>query len=172
MAVAALLTLPPTAPDPGSPPPAAGETVVYAWPVRGPVLRAFEPPGTAYGPGHRGIDIGAPIGTPVRAAAEGVVAFAGSVAGARYLSIDHADGIRTTYSWLSALLVERGDRVRRGAVVARTGWGHPATAAPHLHLGARVGDVYLDPLALLGDPSAAGIVHLAPLDAVESGPPP
>lgn len=167
--VAASLAMPAMPPPPAPPAP---EPVTYTWPIRGPLLRRFEPPGHAYGPGHRGIDIAAPVGSPVMAAASGVVAFAGTIAGARYLSIDHPDGVRTTYSWLSVLMVERGDRVRGGAVVARTGTGHPETPEPHLHLGARQGGAYVDPLALLGDPSAAGVVHLAPLGSVAGRPPP
>lgn len=142
-------------------PPAPGS---YAWPVLGPVLRPFEPPATPFGAGHRGIDIGAPVGTPVRAAQAGVVAFAGAVAGSLFVSIDHPDGVRTTYSWVSAVLVVPGQAVARGQVVARTGQGHPGSTAPHLHFGARVGDVYLDPMLLLGPRSLVGLVHLAPLE--------
>ncbi|HYU56545.1 MAG TPA: M23 family peptidase, partial [Actinomycetota bacterium] len=65
----------------------------YAWPVRGPVIRPFEAPASPYGPGHRGIDIAATPDTVVGAAEGGVVAFAGVVAGARYVSIDHPDGV-------------------------------------------------------------------------------
>ncbi|HXF57834.1 MAG TPA: M23 family metallopeptidase, partial [Actinomycetota bacterium] len=136
----------------------------YAWPVLGPVLRPFEPPSTPFGAGHRGIDIGAPVGTPVRAAQAGVVAFAGAVAGSLFVSIDHADGVRTTYSWVSAVLVVPGQAVARGQVVARTGQGHPGSAPPHLHFGARLGDLYLDPMLLLGPRSVVGLVHLAPLE--------
>jgi murein DD-endopeptidase MepM/ murein hydrolase activator NlpD len=136
----------------------------YGWPVLGPVLRPFEPPATPFGPGHRGIDIGAPFGTATRAAQDGVVAFAGQVAGSLFVSIDHPDGVRTTYSWLSAVLVVAGQPVRRGQVIARTGQGHPGSSAPHLHFGARAGDVYLDPMLLLGPRSVVGLVRLAPLE--------
>jgi outer membrane protein assembly factor BamB len=128
-----------TGPRPGS----------YSWPVRGDVLRAFHPPASPYGAGHRGIDIGAPFGTTITAPEDGVVAFAGWVAGAQYVSIDHPDGVRTTYSWLSATLVARGDSVARGEPIAKTGHGHPEEELPHLHLGARIGDVYIDPMILL-----------------------
>jgi murein DD-endopeptidase MepM/ murein hydrolase activator NlpD len=142
---------------------AASEPPPYAWPVSGPVLRGFEPPPSRFQAGHRGIDIGAPLGSPVRAAADGTVAFAGWVAGSRFVSIDHPDGIRTTYSWLSSIDVARGATVVRGQVIATTGHGHPEVDRPHLHFGARVGDEYLDPLVLLG--AAAARIHLAPLDA-------
>jgi murein DD-endopeptidase MepM/ murein hydrolase activator NlpD len=67
----------------------------YSWPVRGQVVRPYDPPDSPFGSGHRGIDIGVPLGTPVRASQTGTVAFAGPVAGALYVSIDHPDGIRT-----------------------------------------------------------------------------
>lgn len=136
----------------------------YAWPVEGPVLRPFEPPSSTYGPGHRGIDIGAAIGAQVRAAAGGVVAFAGPVAGSLFVSIDHPDGVRTTYSWLSEALVARGDAVARGAPIARSGAGHPGSDAPHLHFAARLGQTYIDPMLLLERGSLVGLVRLAPVE--------
>ncbi|MGH2681867.1 MAG: murein hydrolase activator EnvC family protein [Actinomycetota bacterium] len=136
----------------------------YVWPVRGPVISPFEPPSRLYGPGHRGIDIAAPVGSPLRAAGPGVVAFAGWVAGSLFISIDHPDGVRTTYSWLSAVSVSRGDRVGAGQPIGATGSGHPTRVPPHLHFGARVGDVYIDPLLLLGGGSLVGMIHLAPLE--------
>ncbi len=148
--------------------PAAG---TYIWPVRGPVLRGFEPPETPFGAGHRGIDIGAPLGTPIRAAGSGTVAFAGWVAGSLFISIDHPDGVRTTYSWVSEVAVASGAPVERGDVIGRTGPGHPGVDPPHLHFGARVGSTYLDPMLLLGRGSLVGLVHLAPLDERVGGPP-
>lgn len=136
----------------------------YVWPVRGPVIFPFEPPTGPYGTGHRGIDIAAPIGSPLRAAGSGQVTFAGWVAGSLFISIDHPDGVRTTYSWLSAVSVSRGDRVDAGQTIGATGSGHHARVPPHLHFGARVGDVYIDPLLLLGGGSVVGLIHLAPLD--------
>ncbi|HEV8682016.1 MAG TPA: M23 family metallopeptidase [Actinomycetota bacterium] len=136
----------------------------YVWPVHGPVILPFEPPDTPYGPGHRGIDIAVPIGTPVRAAGPGRVAFAGWVAGSLFVSIDHPDGVRTTYSWLSAASVTARDQVRAGQTIGATGSGHPGRMPPHLHFGARVGEVYVDPLLLLGRGSLVGLIHLAPLD--------
>lgn len=136
----------------------------YVWPVRGPVVRAFEAPETPYGAGHRGIDIVAFLGTPVRAAGPGRVAFAGRVAGGLYVSVDHPDGVRTTYSWLAAASVRAGDTVASGQAIGATGAGHPGRVPAHLHFGARVGEVYIDPLLLLEGGSVVGLIHLAPLE--------
>jgi murein DD-endopeptidase MepM/ murein hydrolase activator NlpD len=137
----------------------------YSWPVRGQVTGEYDPPETPFGSGHRGIDIDAPLGTPVQAAEGGTVAFAGPVAGALFVSIDHPDGVRTTYSWLSEVRARAGDRVERGAIVGLTGSGHPGVDPPHLHLGARYGGEYIDPMLLLGGGSVVGLVRLAPLEA-------
>ena len=152
---------PARAPAPGLAPPLPG---VYAWPLRGPVLRPFEPPAGPYAAGHRGIDIGAPEGSAVRASERGAVAFAGPVAGSLFVSIDHPGGVRTTYSWLSERLVRRGDPVTRGQVIGRSGPGHPAGGPPHLHFAALVGGVYVDPLLLLEPLGVVGLVRLAPLE--------
>jgi murein DD-endopeptidase MepM/ murein hydrolase activator NlpD len=143
------------------PGPAYGQ---YLWPVRGAVLSPFEAPESPYGPGHRGIDIAASLGTPVHAAGPGRVAFAGRLGGAFYVSVDHPDGVRTTYSWLSSVAVRAGDAVEAGQSIATTGPGHPGRWPPHLHFGAKVGDVYIDPLLLLEGGSVVGLIHLAPLD--------
>lgn len=149
----------PAIPVPGQIP----EYGTYSWPLRGPVIRGFQPPPTPYEAGHRGIDIAAPFGTSVGAAREGMVAFAGWVAGSLFVSIDHPDGVRTTYSWLSEALVKKGDAVQRGQLVARSGQGHLDLPQAHLHFGARVGPQYIDPMLLLEGADASGLIHLAPL---------
>jgi len=143
----------------------------YAWPVQGPVIRGFEPPPDPYGAGHRGIDIAAPFGSELVAAQVGVVAFAGWVGGALFISIDHYDGVRSTYSWLSGLSVVRGQVVARKELIGWTGHGHPDVVTPHLHFGARVGDIYIDPMLLLEKGSVVGLIHLAPLDVPPRGSP-
>ena|SRR5919108_5820609 len=149
----------------GRPDAAAGPDFgTYEWPVSGPVLRPFEAPPDPYAPGHRGIDVGAPFGTTIMAPKDGVVAFAGWVGGSLYLSIDHPDGVRTTYSWLSSTTVSKGDPVGTGDPIGATGRGHVDVATPHLHFGARVGDTYIDPMLLLERGSVAGLIHLAPLE--------
>ncbi len=135
----------------------------WSWPVVGPVIRDFDPPETPYGPGHRGVDIAVAVGTPVRAPAAGEVVFAGTVGGERYVTLDHGGGLRSTYSWLSAISVRAGDVVAAGAPVGLSGWGHPGSAIPHLHLGVRLDGVYVDPLRYLGPAPVPEVVHLAPI---------
>ena len=129
----------------------AATVAPYVRPVRGPIIRHFEPPPTQYAAGHRGIDLAVPVGTPVVAANDGSVAFAGQVGGLLFVSIDHADGLRTTYSYLSAVLVKKGQAVVRGQTVALSGAGDPGGTQPDLHFGVRRGDTYLDPEPILID---------------------
>lgn len=136
----------------------------WSWPVVGPVIRGFDPPDTPYGSGHRGIDIAVSVGTPVRAAAAGVVTFAGPVGGRLFLTIDHGAGLESRYSFLSALTARRGDAVAKGQVVARSGTGHAGDLVPNVHFGVLLDDVYVDPLGYLGPVEVWRFIRLAPLD--------
>ncbi|WP_226344623.1 murein hydrolase activator EnvC family protein [Agilicoccus flavus] len=161
--VTAVETRPPGAAVPGSsspggptPPRPAAASGRWSWPVTatsgGPprVLRRFDPPAQRWSAGHRGVDLAAAPGAPVRAPADGVVAFAGVVAGRGVLSIDHADGLRSTFEPVVAD-VPAGRAVRRGDVVGRVA-AAPAhgVAGSSVHVGARRGRDYVDPLLLLG----------------------
>ena len=149
-----------------APPAPAVSAGTWAWPVTGPVIRGFDAPEDPYGTGHRGIDIAAPASTPVVAAEGGTVTFAGSVGGELFVSVAHAGDLVSTYSWVSAILVRRGDVVTRGQVIARSGAGHPGALGPeHLHLGVKLGGVYVDPLDYLRALSVVGMIRLAPLGA-------
>ena len=119
--------------------------------------------------GHRGIDIGAPFGTPVRAPADGTVTFAGPVGGLLFVTIDVGDGYLATSSYLSRILVKRGQRVVVGDVIALSGRGHPEIDQPQLHFGVRLRGNYVDPIPLLAPQSVVDIVRLAPLDSPGSG---
>lgn len=138
----------PRAPAGADPPP------TYLPPVDAPVVDPFRPPADPFGPGNRGLEYGTDPGTEVRAAADGTVTFSGSVAGTRHVTVLHADGLRTSYSFLDRVDVVRGQRVRQGQVMG--------TTTGRLHLGARRGDGYLDPAALFatGPPR----VELVPFD--------
>lgn len=126
--------------------------VRYIAPVDAPIIDAFRTPATRFGAGNRGVDFATEPGQEVRSAAPGEVVFAGQVGGAWHVVVLHADGIRTSYSFLAATRVRRGQRVASGDVVG--------VAGSALHFGARAGDVYLDPLDLLGGEPLA--VHLVP----------
>jgi murein DD-endopeptidase MepM/ murein hydrolase activator NlpD len=149
------------APSAAEPARAAGD---WAWPVVGPVIRGFDPPASTFGSGHRGIDIAAGVGFPVRAPAAGKVSFAGPVGGRLFLTIDHGAGLESTYSWLDALIARRGDPVSRGQLIGRSGSGHPGAGVPHLHFGVKLLDVYVDPLDYLGPAEVWRFIRLAPLD--------
>jgi murein DD-endopeptidase MepM/ murein hydrolase activator NlpD len=135
----------------------------WTWPVVGPVVRGFDPPASPYGSGHRGIDIGAPDGTPVAAPAPGVVTFAGNVAGRLYVTIDHGGGLLSTASFLSNVSVRKGDLVAEGQVVALSGTGHVGDASPDLHFGIRLNGAYVDPLDYLGPANVSDLIRLAPI---------
>lgn len=141
----------PLASDPlSSPSSSSASPTRYSWPLAPPhpVLRPFQPPTGPYGPGHRGVDLGAAVGEPVLAAADGVVSFAGWVATRGVVSVAHAGGLRTTYEPIRPE-VTTGQRVRRGEEVGRLMPGHEGCASSCLHWGVRRGDEYLDPLRLL-----------------------
>lgn len=135
-------------------PPAAAEVAGpgYVLPVEGQVLRPFEPPVDDYGPGHRGVDLAVAPGGAVHAAGAGEVAFAGTVAGQRWVSIEHRDGVRTSYGALRTLDVAVGDHVLRGDPLGTATGAHGEVLRPGsgLHWSARRHGTYLDPLTLLG----------------------
>lgn len=130
-------------------------------PLYGDLVRIFDAPPDPFAPGHRGVDVGAPTGTPVRASATGVVSFAGSVAGNLTVTVDHGEGLLTTYSFLGEVLVARGNAVEQGEVVGTVGRGHTGTSMPpHVHLSARRDGFYFDPLELYVGSSYADLLSL------------
>jgi murein DD-endopeptidase MepM/ murein hydrolase activator NlpD len=146
-------------------------------PVRGPVVRAFALSADRFARGqHRGIDLAAPLGSPVRAACGGRVRFAGRVpGGGRTVSVG-CGRFRATYQHLGAVAVRRGQVVAPGAILGSVGRsGRPRAPQPHVHLGAReaTSGRYVDPLTLLGPgPRAAPPFVPAPPRRVPLGPAP
>ena len=129
----------------------ADSGVAYGWPlVPVPVVVApFREPAHPFGPGHRGVDLAAPAGAAVLAAAAGTVVFAGTLAGRGVVSVQHADGLRTTYEPVTPA-VRSGEIVARGAVVGALVAGHLRCPGACLHWGARRDRTkYVDPLLLL-----------------------
>jgi murein DD-endopeptidase MepM/ murein hydrolase activator NlpD len=121
----------------------------WVWPAEPfRLARAYVAPAHEYGPGHRGIDLDLLGGTSVRAPADGVVAFSGSVAGRSILTIDHGDGLVTTLEPVDSAPAA-GSPVVRGEPVATLSIGGHA-AAGLLHFGVRLHGEYINPVVLLG----------------------
>ncbi|WP_460476498.1 murein hydrolase activator EnvC family protein [Brachybacterium huguangmaarense] len=151
----------------------AEPTPPWAWPLPPPaeVLAPFDVSAGPYGPGHRGIDlVGA--STEVRAVDDGVVRFAGPVAGRGTVSVLHADGLISTYEPVDPV-VAVGDRVPTGTVLGtlQGSAGAASHCAPRLclHLGARRGEVYLDPMLLLRPRGPSVLLPLAGGGATAGG---
>jgi murein DD-endopeptidase MepM/ murein hydrolase activator NlpD len=134
----------------------------WTWPIGAgdsSVVHGFDPPAEPWLAGHRGVDLRGRPGAVVRAAGDGVVAFAGRVAGVGVVSVRHADGLLTTYQPVHPG-VQRGESVRAGQPIGRLVLaGSHCLPAACLHWGLRRDSDYLDPLALVG----AGRVRLLPL---------
>lgn len=137
-----------------------GPDPLGAWPLRPApsVAAAFDPPDSAYGAGHRGVDLTGRTGQTVRSALAGTVTYAGSLAGRGVVVVDHGS-TRTTYEPVTAV-VAVGTLVAKGEPlgVLQLGGSHcfPLSC---LHWGWIEGETYLDPLRLVG----AGPVRLLPL---------
>jgi murein DD-endopeptidase MepM/ murein hydrolase activator NlpD len=118
------------------------------WPLEGRIGSSFgqrEDPINGEGAFHQGIDIDAPIGTPVRAAADGDVTVADMNAGyGREIILDHGHDVVTVYGHLSAISVVVGQHVARGQVIGLVGQSGRATG-PHLHYEVRVHKVAVNP---------------------------
>ncbi|MEO7423041.1 MAG: M23 family metallopeptidase [Ornithinibacter sp.] len=143
----------PSTPPAVSDTPAVGHPA-WLWPLqpRPSIQREFAAPPTPYGPGHRGLDLVARTGAQVRAVAPGEVTHAGVVAGRGTVTVAHAGGISSTYEPVRAT-VREGEVVVAGELLGvqelRAGSSGHCGALSCLHLGARRGSVYLDPLPLL-----------------------
>jgi len=118
------------------------------WPVEGRVASSFgerQDPINGEGAFHSGIDIDAPFGTPVRAAADGTVETASMAEGyGREVVIDHGHQLLTVYGHLSAFGVFPGQHVTRGQIIGYVGQSGRATG-PHLHFEVRVHNVPVNP---------------------------
>jgi Peptidase family M23 len=135
---------------------ARGAPGAWTWPVRGHVSTPYSNDNLQpYAGGmHRGIDIAAPVGTPVHAAHGGQVTYAGAVGSAGLtVALRTTDGYATSYLHLSAIAVARGEHVTTGERVGEVGTtGERSAPEPHLHFGVRLAardHFYVDPLSLL-----------------------
>ncbi|MGW0158189.1 M23 family metallopeptidase [Mycobacterium sp. NPDC003323] len=135
--------------------PAGADAVRLRWPLRPdpPVTRTFDGPEPNWQRGHRGVDLAGVAGQPVYAAADGVVVFAGELAGRPLISVQHPGGLRTSYEPVRAA-VRAGQRVQTGTALGELVAGHAGCPVPAcLHWGAMWGPAsradYVDPLGLL-----------------------
>lgn len=139
---------------------------LFLWPVQGTITSPF---GYRYIFGetnfHRGLDIAAPMGTAINAAADGTVTFAG-VRGTygNLVVITHDNGFVTYYAHCSKLLVEAGDQVTQGTPIAAVGSTGRSTG-PHCHFEVRYQNEPVDPLAYLPGENNAPV--RAPIDVEE-----
>ncbi len=133
-------------------PPNYGLSEDFVWPASGIITSGF---GWRWGRLHQGIDIAAPVGTPIWAAASGVVQFAGWNNGGYGYMIDilHPSGTVTRYAHMSALYVKAGQRVQQGQVIGAIGSTGYSTG-PHLHFEVRPnGGIAVNPMTYLASAS-------------------
>ena len=139
-----------SSPSPDAPPSYGGGQ--FAWPAPGPLVSPY---GWRVHPIfgdrrlHTGIDIGAPYGSTVVAAEDGVVAYVGTMSGyGNVVVVDHGGGIATTYNHLSGFSVGSGQGVSRGQPIASVGCTGYCTG-PHLHFEVRISGSPVDPMPYL-----------------------
>jgi murein DD-endopeptidase MepM/ murein hydrolase activator NlpD len=127
---------------------ATGALPTFRWPVRGRVIAAYG--AKTNGKSNDGINVAVPEGTPVKAAEDGVVAYSGSELKGygNLILVRHPNGYVTAYAHASELLVKRGDTIKRGQVIAKSGQSGEA-ASPQLHFEIRKGSSPVDPLHFL-----------------------
>jgi murein DD-endopeptidase MepM/ murein hydrolase activator NlpD len=129
-------------------PSATGASASFRWPVRGRVIAGFGP--KANGQQNDGINLAVPEGTSVKAADDGVVAYAGNELKGygNLVLVRHSNGYVTAYAHASELKVKRGDNVRRGQIIALAGQTGNVTS-PQLHFEIRKGSTPIDPTQLM-----------------------
>jgi murein DD-endopeptidase MepM/ murein hydrolase activator NlpD len=127
----------------------SGAMPAFRWPVRGRVIAGFG--SKSNGTQNDGINLAVPEGTPVKAADDGVVAYAGNELKGygNLVLIRHSNGYVSAYAHAKELLVKRGDTIKRGQVIAHAGQSGNVTS-PQLHFEIRKGSTPVDPTQFLG----------------------
>ena len=128
---------------------AAGSIPSFRWPVKGHIIAAFG--AKSNGATNDGINLAVPEGTPIKAADDGVVAYAGNELKGygNLVLIRHSNGFVSAYANASELLVKRGDTIKRGQVIAHAGQTGNVSS-PQLHFEIRKGSTPVDPAKYLG----------------------
>jgi murein DD-endopeptidase MepM/ murein hydrolase activator NlpD len=124
---------------------AGNASLSFRWPAKGRIIAGFGP--KTNGQSNDGINIALPEGTPVKAAEDGVVAYAGNELKGygNLVLVRHADGYVTAYAHAKELMVKRGDPIKRGQTIARSGQTGNVDA-PQLHFEIRKGPAPIDPM--------------------------
>ena len=127
---------------------ATGALPTFRWPVRGKVITSYG--AKTNGKANDGINLAVPEGTPVKAAEDGVVAYSGNELKGygNLVLVRHSNGYVTAYAHASELLVKRGDTIKRGQVIAKSGQSGEV-GSPQLHFEIRKGSSPVDPLQFL-----------------------
>ncbi len=127
---------------------ATGALPSFRWPVRGRVIASYGAKNN--GKSNDGINVAVPEGTPVKAAEDGVVAYSGSELKGygNLVLVRHSNGYVTAYAHASELMVKRGDTIKRGQVIAKSGQSGEV-GSPQLHFEIRKGSSPVDPLQFL-----------------------
>jgi murein DD-endopeptidase MepM/ murein hydrolase activator NlpD len=135
----------------------------WSWPLnpRPSLLRAFDPPAKPWLSGHRGVDLrAAHDGAPVTSPAAGTVSFVGVVVDRPVITIDHGNGLRSSFEPVVSGLL-RGATVAKGEVLGSSRAGH-CGRDPCIHWGVRRGEEYLNPLAFVMDLRPSVLLPLGP----------
>ena len=127
---------------------ATGALPTFRWPVRGKVITGYG--AKTNGKSNDGINLAVPEGTPVKAAEDGVVAYSGNELKGygNLILVRHSNGYVTAYAHASELLVKRGDTIKRGQIIAKSGQSGEV-GSPQLHFEIRKGSQPVDPLQFL-----------------------
>jgi murein DD-endopeptidase MepM/ murein hydrolase activator NlpD len=127
---------------------ATGALPTFRWPARGKVITGYG--AKTNGKANDGINLAVPEGTPVKAAEDGVVAYAGNELKGygNLVLVRHTNGYVTAYAHASELMVKRGDTIKRGQVIAKSGQSGEV-GSPQLHFEIRKGSTPVDPLQFL-----------------------
>ena len=127
---------------------ATGALPTFRWPVRGKVITSYG--AKTNGKANDGINLAVPEGTPVKAAEDGVVAYSGNELKGygNLVLVRHANGYVTAYAHASELLVKRGDAIKRGQIIAKSGQSGEV-GSPQLHFEIRKGSAPVDPIQFL-----------------------
>lgn len=127
---------------------ATGALPTFRWPVRGKVITSYG--AKTNGKSNDGINLAVPEGTPVKAAEDGVVAYSGNELKGygNLVLVRHSNGYVTAYAHASELLVKRGETIKRGQIIAKSGQSGEV-GSPQLHFEIRKGSSPVDPLQFL-----------------------